>query len=573
MAQIPKLRRWLEKLYGPQAGADLAGRIEGRLSAFKPRTEAKCLSFDAGDAILITYADSIDVYADPHGSPAKTPLAALRIFADRYLSGLFSAIHFLPFYPYSSDDGFSVIDFHRVDPAVGHWDQVTDFGRDFVLMLDYVLNHISAGSPWVQAYLEDRAGFRDLAIALAPDTDLSAVTRPRTSPLLTPFTKANGDVVHLWTTFSADQVDLNYRSPAVFLKMVDVLLDYAARGARVLRLDAVAYLWKEVGTACIHLPETHLVVRLLRAIFQAAVPGGVIITETNVPHAENIRYFGAQGDEAQMVYNFSLPPLLLHTFVNADARPLSKWAADLETLPAGCAFFNFTASHDGIGVRPLEGLVAEADLGRLIDAVKANGGRVSYKQNSDGSRSPYELNITYVDALKDPHRQLDPLHVARFMASQAIALSLPGIPGIYIHSLLGSRNWQAGVLQTGQKRSINREKLDLALIAAELEMAGSFRHQVFQRYQNLLRIRRQQPAFNPEAGVRVLDLGRYVFGLERSATAQQILVLVNISGETRRADLSAEAPTGKRVDLLTGEAFSSGWVDLRPYRTVWLTNP
>jgi sucrose phosphorylase len=584
MAQIAKIRRWLEKLYGPQAGADLTSHIEGRLNAFKPSSEAKCLSFDAGDAILITYADSIGTYADSIGTSAggrsaqfpgpseKAPLAALHAFADRYLRGLFSAIHFLPFYPYSSDDGFSVIDFHRVDPAVGNWDQVTDFGRDYVLMLDYVLNHVSAKSPWIRAYLEDHDDFQDLAIALAPDTDLSAVTRPRTSPLLTPFKMANGEILHLWTTFSADQVDLNYRNPAVFLKMVDVLLAYAARGARVLRLDAVAYLWKEIGTACIHLPETHLVVRLLRAIFQAAAPGAVIITETNVPHAENISYFGDQGDEAQMVYNFSLPPLLLHTFVSGDTRPLSEWAGGLEALPSGNAFFNFTASHDGIGVRPLEGLVAEAALERIIGAVKANGGRVSYKQNSNGSRSPYELNISYVDALKNPQWQLDPLHVARFMASQAIALSLPGIPGVYIHSLLGSRNWQAGVLKTGRHRSINREKLDLAVIAAELEMAGGFRRQVFQQYQNLLRVRRKQPAFNPEAGVRVLDLGRRVFGMERFATAQQILVLVNISGEIQHIDLPASVRTGKRMDLLTGQTFSPARIDLKPHQTVWLTN-
>jgi glucosylglycerate phosphorylase len=571
MAQINTIRRLLEKLYGPQAGGDLTGQIERRLDAFRPRIAAKCLAFDAGDAILITYGDSIGAYADLSGQPRQVPLAALRAFADRYLGGLFSTIHFLPFFPYSSDDGFSVIDFHRINPAVGNWDLVTEFGRDYVLMLDYVLNHVSARSPWIKAYLEDQNDYKDLAIALSPETDLSAVTRPRTSPLLTPFKKASGERIHLWTTFSADQVDLNYRNPAVFLKMVDVLLAYAAYGARVLRLDAVAYLWKTVGTACIHLPETHLVVRLLRAILQAAAPGAVIITETNVPHAENIRYFGEQGDEAQMVYNFSLPPLLLHTFISGDTRLLSEWVAGLETLPAGNAFFNFTASHDGIGVRPLEGLVGEADLQRLIGAVKANGGRISDKQNSDGSRSPYELNITYVDALKDPNLQLDPHHVERFVASQAIALSLPGIPGIYLHSLLGSRNWQAGVLKTGRNRSINREKLDLALISAELEMAGGFRRQVFQRYQRLLSVRREQPAFSPQAAVRVLDLGRRVFALVRTAAAQQILALTNISDKTQQLTLPADAPRGGFTDLLSGETFSSGRVALRPYQTRWLT--
>ncbi|MDJ0780487.1 MAG: sugar phosphorylase [Desulfosarcinaceae bacterium] len=578
MADQSKIRNLLDQLYGAQTGAYLHAQIVNQLTEYAPRIAAKQLAFDAGDAVLITYADTIRASSHPptvtpqaRQPSATLPMAALRTFADRYLADLFSAIHFLPFFPYSSDDGFSVLDFHRVDPAVGSWQLVEGFGRDYVLMLDFVLNHISAGSRWMRAYLDDQAGFEELAIAVAPDTDLSAVTRPRTTPLLTPFEKSDGETVHLWTTFSADQVDLNYRSPTVLLKMVEVLLDYAAHGARILRMDAVAYLWKQIGTECIHLPETHQMVRLLRAILEAAAPGSVIITETNVPHHENILYFGTDGDEAQMVYNFSLPPLLLHTFVSGDARLLSDWATGLETLPAGNAFFNFTASHDGIGVRPLEGWLPRKDLQILIEAVRANGGRVSSKQNSDGSRSPYELNITYVDALKDPRRQLDPLHVARFLASQAIALSLPGIPGIYIHSLLGSRNWQGGVLRSGRFRSINRERLDLDTTMAELEMAGSFRRQVYQGYRRLMRVRRLQPAFNPDADMQVLDLGKCIFGLERSCAQQRILTLVNVTGAAQSASLGHINWPPPLTDLLSGGEFASERIELLPYQTVWLT--
>jgi sucrose phosphorylase len=566
MAAHPKIRSLLDQLYGLQTGAYLSAQIEKRLADFSPCIAARGLAFDAGDAILITYGDSLQ-------AAGKAPLAALRAFADRHLAALFSAIHFLPFFPYSSDDGFSVTDFQRIDPALGTWELVEGFGGDYVLMLDYVLNHVSAGSRWINAFLSEQAGYEDLAIAVDPETDLSAVTRPRTSPLLTPFQKTKGETVHLWTTFSADQVDLNYRSPAVLLKMVEVLLTYAAHGARVLRLDAVAYLWKEIGTSCIHLPQTHLVVRLLRVIFEAATPGGVIITETNVPHAENVSYFGDQGDEAQMVYNFSLPPLLLHTFVSADARPLSAWVAGLDPLPPGNAFFNFTASHDGIGVRPLEGLLPEADRQHLIDVVRGNGGRVSYKLNSDGSRSPYELNITYVDALKHPDRQPDPQHVDRFLASQAVALCLPGIPGIYIHSLLGSRNWQGGVLQTGHNRTINREKLDLATVEEELGQPGGFRRQVFQGYRHLLKVRRKQPAFSPDAGARVLRLGRALFGLERRCERQRILALTNVTGEPQSASLADEAPGDTLIDLLSGGEFGAKRVALLPYQTLWLTPP
>jgi sucrose phosphorylase len=353
--------------------------------------------------------------------------------------------------------------------------------------------------------------------------------------------------------------------------MVAVLLAYAAHGARVLRMDAVAYLWKEIGTNCIHRPETHLMVRLLRAVLEAAAPGSVVITETNVPHAENISYFGELGDEAQMVYNFSLPPLLLHTFVSGDARLLSQWVARLAPLPAGHAFFNFTASHDGVGVRPLEGLLPETDRRRLMGAIRANGGRVSYKQNPDGSRSPYELNITYVDALKDPEKQLDPHHVDRFIASQAIALCLPGIPGIYIHSLLGSRNWQGGVLKSGHNRSINREKLDMTTVENELGQPGGFRHQVFRRYGHLLHIRRRQPAFSPAAEARVLPLGAGIFGLARTGPSQQILALSNVTGKAQTADVTASAPSGFLTDLLSGGEYAAKRVELLPYQTVWLT--
>jgi len=120
---------------------------------------------------------------------------------------------------------------------------------------------------------------------------------------------------------------------------------------RIARLDAVAFLWKELGTNCLHLPETHELVKLFRDVCEIVAPRAIILTETNVPHAENVSYFG-QGDEAHMVYQFSLPPLLLHAFITGNGQYLTHWASGLEPPPAGCTFFNFTASHDGVGVRP-----------------------------------------------------------------------------------------------------------------------------------------------------------------------------------------------------------------------------
>ena len=296
-------------------------------------------------AILITYGDSLK-------KEGEAPLATLHAFANQYLKGAISNIHFLPFFPYSSDDGFSVMDFFEIDPALGTWQDVAAIGEDFELMFDYVVNHFSAKGQWFQNYLAGNKGFEDFAIEVDPATDLSMVTRPRSLPLLSEYNKKNGQTVHLWTTFSADQIDFDFHSLNVLEQMIDVLLFYADRGATILRLDAIAYLWKEIGTSCIHLPQTHQMVKLFRAVLDRVAPDVIILTETNVPHDENISYFGDGHDEAQMVYNFTLPPLLLYTFVTEDATILSDWAEGLHLASENNTFFNFTASHDGIGVRP-----------------------------------------------------------------------------------------------------------------------------------------------------------------------------------------------------------------------------
>lgn len=551
----------LKRIYDPGKASAAYRRIASRLADYDGKPIGETPSrFSETDVVLITYADSLN-------DTGQKPLRVLHDFSRRYLKEGFSAIHFLPFFPFSSDDGFSVIDYMTIDPAVGDWDDVDLFRADFDMMFDYVLNHISAQSRWFQGYLAQDPEFADLALAADPGEDLSRVTRPRALPLLTEFTKTNGEHVHLWTTFSADQIDLNYQSIDVLLKMLEVLLFYISKGARLLRLDAVAYLWKQIGTSCIHLDQTHDVVRLMRKILDVVKPEAMIITETNVPHTENISYFGNGFDEAQMVYNFTLPPLLLHTFVGEDARELSAWAEGLATPAEATTFFNFTASHDGIGVRPLEGILSSRQIGRLIDIVQNNGGRVSYKQNPDGSRSPYELNITYIDALSrgDGH------DAGRFLASQAIQIALPGVPGIYIHSLLGSRNWYAGVEQTGRARTINRRKLQAREIESELQDRASFRSKIFFPFCHLLRTRRSQPAFHPNAAFEILHLDRRVFAVQRASDRQCIVALTNISSTPVSVSLASHGRDDAQTDLLTDRRIVGDRVELTPYQTVWLT--
>jgi len=435
-------------------------------------------------------------------------------------------------------------------------------------MFDYVVNHFSAKSKWFEYYLQDRQGYADFAIEVDPATDLSQVTRPRSLPLLTAFEKTSGRTVHVWTTFSADQIDFNFSSLDVLEKMIDVMLFYVQQGATILRLDAIAYLWKKIGTSCIHLPQTHDMVKLFRSLLDVVAPEVMIVTETNVPHEENISYFGDGRDEAQMVYNFTLPPLLFYSFVKQDTTVLSRWARGLHLESAHNTFFNFTASHDGIGVRPLEGILPPAEIEALIEVVTANGGQVSYKRNPDGTDSPYELNITYVDAiLADKNSD----RADKFLASQAIQYVLPGVPATYIHSLLGSRNWVQGVRQTERARTINREKLVLPDMLAQLNDPASFRARVFHPYLKMIRTRRNQEAFDPKAGFEIMELDPKVFVIKRFSQNQTIYAVTNISGDQIPLALPGQDAPGTMTDLISGHRINPQSFTLDPYQYVWLT--
>jgi glycosidase len=560
MDNMLRVKELLSEIYGAQTGQAAFERLQPIIEKFVGSNRKKAEFFSEQDVVLITYGDTLQ-------KQGQAPLATLHEFAANYLKGAISTIHFLPFFPYSSDDGFSVMDFFQINPQLGSWENVNAIGRDFQLMFDYVVNHFSSKSQWFDHYLSDKEGFEDFAIEVDPTLDLSGVTRPRSLPLLSEYQKKNGQTVHLWTTFSADQIDFNFASLNVLAKMTEVLLYYVEQGATILRQDAIAYLWKEIGTPCIHLPQTHAMVKLFRAILDLVAPDVMIITETNVPHVENTSYFGNGRDEAQMVYNFTLPPLLFYSFVKEDATVLTQWAKGLHLESAATTFFNFTASHDGIGVRPLEGILPPHALDALIAVVTANGGQVSYKRNPDGTDSPYELNITYVDAIlagKDAGR------ADRFLASQAIQYALPGVPATYIHSLLGSRNWTEGVAQTGRARTVNRQKLQVEDVIQELKNPASFRSRVFYPYIELIKTRVKQPAFHPNAAFEVLNMGPQVFAIMRAAKNQNICAVANISNSETTVGLPLESAPDAVLDLISGKPFRPDSITLKPYQYAWL---
>jgi sucrose phosphorylase len=561
MGSFAEVKRFLKKIYGEREGELACQRIMVLIEKFPAMKSKREGYFSQEDVVLITYGDTLN-------KEGEAPLVTLHNFANAYLKDAISAIHFLPFFPFSSDDGFSVMDFFAINPELGSWDDVVPIGSDFQLMFDYVVNHFSSKGQWFEKYLAGKEGYVDFAIEVDPSTDLSKVTRPRSLPLLSEYKKHDDSTVHLWTTFSADQIDFNFESLDVLVKMIEVLLFYVKQGATMLRLDAIAYLWKEIGSKCIHLAQTHDMVKLFRSILDLVAPDVIIITETNVPHDENISYFGNGRDEAQMVYNFTLPPLLFYSFVKEDATVLTNWAKGLQLESESNTFFNFTASHDGIGVRPLEGILPPKEIDGLVEVVKANGGQVSYKRNPDGSDSPYELNITYVDAILADTQSAQ---TDRFLASQAIQYVLPGVPATYIHSLVGSRNWLEGVEQTGRARTINREKLDVVGVSSELDDADSFRSKIFFPYLNLIKIRKQQQAFHPNAGFEILEIDPRLFAIKRHSKDQTIYALTNMSPEDVTVSLSGSDVFDQMTDLVTGEKISTGSFSLKPYQYVWLS--
>ncbi len=558
----------LRFLYGEAVATAVHPRLEELIAGQRQRlggTPTKLKTyFDERDSVLITYGDMVQ-------ETSEFPLHTLANFLEQTVEGAINTVHLLPFFPYSSDDGFSVIDYKRVDPKLGSWEDVARFGRTFRLMFDAVVNHISAQSNWFKSFLRDEAPYKDYFTIVQVGTDLSQVFRPRALPLLTEVETAAGRR-QVWTTFSADQIDLNYANPELLLEVIEILLFYVAQGARYIRLDAIAFIWKETGTSCIHLPQAHRIIQLLRAVLDEVAPDVVLITETNVPHRDNISYFGDGTNEAQMVYNFSLPPLTLHAFHTGNAQTLSRWAATLSQPSDTTTFFNFLASHDGIGLTPVRDLLSDSEVARMARRVESLGGHVSYRVAPDGSKRAYELNINFLDALGDVDQPAQDVEMVarRFVSSQAIMLALRGVPGIYFHSLFGSRSWPEGVRQTGHKRSINREKLQRKILEAELADRDSLRHHVFSSFYRLLKARAADPAFHPNGEQIVLDVDPALFAIQRISpdSRSTVFCVQNVSAETRRLRLPVSSSA--LIDALSGEEFSGDNLRVLPYQVLWL---
>lgn len=527
-------------------------------------------SWDESDAVVITYGNTVL-------NEGEAPLQTLRRFLRRHLAGAVSGVHILPFFPYSSDDGFAVINYLQVNDALGDWEHIRAIAAEFDLMADLVINHASSRSLWFENFKKRVDPGLSYFVEVDPETDVSQVVRPRSTPLLQDVATLDGERT-VWCTFGPDQVDLNFANPQVLHEFINILGHYMDAGVRTVRLDAVAFLWKEVGTTCIHLRQTHEVVRLIRTLVEFRRPDALVITETNVPNRDNLTYFG-NANEAHAIYNFSLPPLLVYTMLSGDCRHLKTWMMSMPPAQHGTTYLNFIASHDGIGLRPAEGLLADEELGRMILALRAFGAEVSMRATPDGSLKPYEVNISLIDAMRGTlDGQPDALQFERFVCMHQIMMGMEGIPAIYVHSFLATPNDHDQVKRSGRARSINRRQWQEAALEAALAQDDSLHSRVLAALCRALSIRRRQPAFHPNATQFTMHLGLETFAYFRQSMdrSQSIFCIYNVTPHAREVPLTDInlIATDHWLDLLTGAEVRdlSGALQLAPYQGVWLSN-
>ncbi|NIM91704.1 MAG: sugar phosphorylase [Candidatus Aminicenantes bacterium] len=533
--------------------------------------------FTQKDVILITYGDLLR-------GEESSPLATLAKFCDTYLKGTINTLHILPFFPSSSDKGFSIVDFETVDPNLGSWHDIEDLENRYQLMFDGVINHVSSKSRWFSEFLNNNPYYKDFFISFKSREDLTPeqrrlIFRPRTSKLLTEFQSLKGSL-YVWTTFSPDQVDLNYKNPNVLLRVVEVLLMYVRHGADIIRLDAVMYLWSEPGTRCVHLEQTHEIVKFFRDILNIVAPHVTLVTETNVPHDENITYFGNGHDEAQMVYNFALPPLVLYSFHTENATTLSAWAKGLKKVSNTATFFNFLDSHDGIGLMAVKNILRKKDIDYMVERAKKHGGYVSYKSAEDGTEIPYEINITWYSALNQKGSDEGiSFQIKRFIASRSIALVIQGVPGIYLHSLFGTHNDHKAVEVTKRKRAINRTVVDVNSIMRSMNYPRSKKSQINKSLGKLIEIRTKNRAFHPNGDQRVLMISPSVFTVFRTSPElnQHILTITNVTSKECQLEISLpeiDSFESQWYDLISGKDWMAEnqklSITLQPYDVIWL---
>ncbi|WP_288258715.1 sugar phosphorylase [uncultured Prochlorococcus sp.] len=520
-------------------------------------------------SVLITYADSIY-------KKGEASLITLSELLSKYFGSLSKVVHILPFLKSTSDGGFAVSSYDSLEDKFGDWDELKSISKNHDLMADLVLNHVSSSHPWVQQFIKSQEPGISNVFSPKQNLDWSNVVRPRSSSLFSQINTEDGPK-QVWTTFGPDQIDLNWHNPKMTLEFLNLIVNYLSNGIKWFRLDAVGFIWKESGTTCLHLPKAHSIVKLLRVLLNNLLDEGVLITETNVPQKENLSYL-IPDDEAHMAYNFPLPPLLLEAIITSRADILNSWIFDWPILPEDTTLFNFTASHDGVGLRALEGLMNEQRIKDLLINCEKRGGLVSHRRLSNGDDKPYELNISWWSAMEDSSRDAKRFQYERFILSQLLVMALKGVPAFYLPALLASENDIKRFSMTGQRRDLNREKFKSENLLAVLNNPESNANKNLKYLSNAMDVRSELKQFHPCSEMKCLSKGRSdIVVIKRSKGPESVFAIHNmtenkINYQLRDNDLPKIIDNDFNThDFLTSTKYNYKNISLDPFQVIWLS--
>jgi sucrose phosphorylase len=570
-----RLSKLLESIYKDHTTEELnfiCNQLLQILDDFSEKSRYEEISedkkWDESYAVLITYADG--VY-----KKGEATLVTLRELLSKYFGSLSKVVHILPFLKSTSDGGFAVSSHKSIDEKFGSWEDLNSISNKHFLMADLVLNHVSSSHPWVQQFIKCQEPGLSNVFSPSQDLDWKNVIRPRSSSLFSQINTEDGQK-QVWTTFGPDQVDLNWLNPKMTVEFLHLIITYLSNGIKWLRLDAVGFIWKESGTTCLHLPKAHSIVKILRILLNDLLKDGVLITETNVPQKENLSYLIPE-DEADMAYNFPLPPLLLEAIITSRADILNSWICDWPELPETTTLFNFTASHDGVGLRALEGLMNEQRIKDLLINCEKRGGLVSHRRLSNGVDKPYELNISWWSAMEDPGRDSNRFQYERFLLTQLFVMSLKGVPAFYLPALLASENDIKNFSMTGQRRDLNREKFKSENLAAVFKNPESNANKNLRYLRSAMDVRAKLPQFHPQSQMECLSKSRSdIVVIKRGIGSKAIFTIHNMT-ENKINYRFMDYEFNKLIkndlnmqDYLTTNKYNSNNIELDPFQVIWL---
>ena len=535
----------------------------------KVKSNQKVRKIKETDILLITYADTFK-------EKKKKSFTVLNSFLEKFLKNSINIVHILPYYPSSSDGGFAVTNFFRIDGRHGNWSDLKKISKNFKIMSDVVLNHASSESKWFKNFLKNKGEGKDFFLSSNKEINTKNVIRARSHKLIQKFSTKKGDKF-LWCTFSRDQVDFDFKNPKVLLMFLKLILFLQNKGVTFFRFDAVAFVWKRLDTSCVNLDQTHAIVRLFRTILNLSNKNCKIVTETNLPFHENLSYFG-NSDEANIIYNFSLAPLIINMLLKGNSAAFRRWSMSMPPAKDENCYLNFLATHDGIGLRPLEGILKNDDIKILIKTLKQFGSKFTYRKNKNNKKVIYEANISLFDALSGTVKGRDNYSYHRFYCAHAIMLSFEGLPAFYIHSLFGTKNNLNLYKKTKINRAVNRSTYNYEYVKKMLKRNDTHIFKIFTNMMKLIDIRKKQIAFHPNATQYTLNLGNSFFGIWRQSIdrKQSIFAIYNVTNKYQRLNINKLNILSLEhwSDLISIEKLEAKqlFITFSPYQFRWITN-